>query len=194
MKRRYLAIVITVVLALSLITGGVFAILKSKTDAVANTFTEATDPVIEVEETMANNVKSDVKVDVGTPGYSVYVRAAVVATWVDADGNVLGRIPAEGTDYSVTYNTVSAVTGEKQWFKGTDGFFYYSSPVVSGSTENLINECKPLVNPEAGYHLKVEIVSQVIQALGSTDADSTPAVVDAWGVTLNSDNLITASK
>ena len=115
-------------------------------------------------------------------------------TWVDADGNVLGRIPAEGTDYSVTYNTVSAVTGEKQWFKGTDGFFYYSSPVVSGSTENLINECKPLVNPEAGYHLKVEIVSQVIQALGSTDADSTPAVVDAWGVTLNSDNLITASK
>ncbi len=199
MKRKYLAVTLIAVLAVSLIAGGVFAFLKARTDPVENSMTPATDPVISVEETMEENVKSEVCVNVGEPGYSVYVRAAVVVNWADEDGNILSVAPVEGTDYSIEYNTVDSVTAEKQWFEGADGFFYYSSPVVSGSTEALVSSCEPLQNSESGYHLRVEIVSQVIQALGSTDttadsSDSVPAVTDAWGVTLNSSGLIISSQ
>ena len=54
-----------------------------------------------VEETFKNNVKSNVQVK-NTGDAAAYLRAAVLVTWQDASGNVLGTAPVAGQDYSIT--------------------------------------------------------------------------------------------
>lgn len=184
-KRRIpLASWVLILLAgMSLMVGGVVAYLSASTGAVLNHFIPevAEDPSI--VETFEDNEKTNVKVNVGEPGYAVYVRAAVVVTWKDkVNGDVLGVMPQAGVDYTIALGD--------NWFQGSDGFYYYRSPVAydgekdsSKLTENLINSCKPKDGKTpAGYHLNVEIVAQTIQALGTTDDDNTPAVAKAWGV------------
>lgn len=195
-KRRIpLASWVLILLAgMSLMVGGVVAYLSASTGAVTNRFIPevAEDPV--VVETFEDNEKTNVKVDVGEPGYAVYIRAAVVVTWKDTrNGDVLGVMPQAGVDYTMSL-------GDK-WFLGSDGFYYYSSPVAydgeHGSTkltENLINSCKPIDGKTpAGYHLNVEIISQTIQALGTTDVGDKPAVADAWGVAVKDGKLTPAT-
>lgn len=188
------ALVLILVVVLSLTIGGVVAYLSTSTGAVINTFEadESTDPA--VVETFADDKKTDVKVDVGDPGYAVYVRASVVVTWKDAkDGNVLGVSPVEDTDYTIIYNTAD-------WFQGSDGFWYHKAMVNSDkATETLINSCTPAdgKTPE-GYGLNVEIIAQTVQALGTTDEsddgddtnDNIPAVEDAWKVVIVENGLL----
>lgn len=170
---------------MSLMVGGTVAYLSTSTEEVSNKFIadEPIDPV--VEETFKDNVKTDVKVDVGDPGYAVYVRAAVVVTWKDnINGNVLGQQPVAGTDYSITIN-------EEDWFKGSDGFYYHKEMVNSNDdTKILIKECKPKDGKTpSGYGLNVEIIAQTIQALGTTDDGNTPAVEDAWYIAVEDGEL-----
>ncbi|MBR2310755.1 MAG: hypothetical protein IKA47_09530 [Oscillospiraceae bacterium] len=164
--------------------GSVAAYLSIKTPPVENTFVaEApTDPVI--QETFTENTsleKKNVSVDVGTPGYAVYVRAAVVVTWQDDAGNVLSKAPVVGTDYSIQYNAAD-------WFQ-YDGFWYCRTMINSGNSPVLITTCQPLVSKDA-CHLNVEIVSQTIQALGTTDEGDIPAVTNAWGVKVDNGKLV----
>ena len=191
MKKRIIITVFAVIVTASLLVGVVYAVLSAKSNIATNKFTAEKDPDIAVTETFEDNVKTDVKVDVGEPGYTVYVRAKVVVTWKDDAGNVYSKIPVAGTseDYTIEYNTVATPNAEKQWFEGSDGMFYYTSP-LTGKTETLITSCEPVKPAPEGYHLSVEILTQVVQALGTTDNDDTPAVVDAWNVDLNGDGLI----
>lgn len=157
--------------------GGVVAWLSASTAPVKNTFTAdaAVNPTI--SEEFDETIKKNVKVNVGNTGYAVYVRAAVVVTWKDAEnGNVLGTVPVENTDYTIRYNTTD-------WFY-EGGFWYYRLPVnTGGTTRNLIDECVPVnVQTPVGYGLNVEIIAQTIQALGTTDDGNIPAVEDAWKV------------
>lgn len=173
---------------LSLTVGGVVAYLSASTDAVENKFVSdaSTDPA--VIETFRNNEKTNVVVDVGDPGYAVYVRAAVVVTWKDTDGNVWGEAPEAGVDYTIDLG--------EDWFLGSDGFYYYTEPVAydgeDGTTKlttNLIDSCAPVAGKApTGYTLNVEIIAQTIQALGTTDGD-VPAVTAAWGVTVEDGKL-----
>ena len=187
------ALVLILVAVLSLTIGGVVAYLSTSTGAVINTFEadESTDPA--VVETFADDKKTDVKVDVGDPGYAVYVRAAVVVTWKAENGDVLGVAPVAGTDYTIDYN-------EDKWFQGSDGFWYHKAMVNSDkATETLIDSCTPFdgKTPE-GYGLNVEIIAQTIQALGTTDEsddgddtnDNIPAVEDAWKVVIVENGLL----
>ena len=170
--------VLIILLLLGMTIGGVVAYLFMSGESVKNTFKAeaSTDPTI--LETMDSNVKTDVKVNVGNPGYAVYVRAAVVITWRDSDGNVLAQSPVADTDY-----TISMGDG---WFSH-DGFWYCKTMVKSpdgqedGISPTLINTCKALTS-KPGYHLHVEIISQTIQALGTTDEGDKPAVTEAWGI------------
>ena len=178
----------------SLGTGTVAAYLSYATKPVTNTFQVAQSVLPDVKETFDKTVKTNVSVNVGDTsfnndaGYSVYVRAAVVATWKDPDGNVLGKVPVKGTDYTIVYPD----SYNSNWFEH-GGFYYHKAPVGSkGSTKILISSCKleDGVTAPAGYSLNVEILTQTIQALGETDADNTPAVTDAWGVTVNNDGTL----
>lgn len=150
-------------------------------EPLTNTFKSAEQPTISIQEDFNEGalVKENVCVNVGNPGYTMYARAAVVVTWKDGNGNVLGVSPKEGVDYTISY-------GSDNWFE-KDGFWYCKS-AVTGTTPNLIITCT--VNnpaPDDGYHLSVEIMAQSIQAAGTVNG--TPAVTDAWGVTVANGSL-----
>lgn len=212
-KRRFLfpAWVMILTAVLSLLIGGVVAYLSDSTGEVKNTFTaeETADP--SVAESFDNDTKTDVKIEVGDPGYAVYVRAAVVVTWKDKDGQVVpagenaaGEVmgiwedadntvhftgPVEGVNYTMTIGS--------DWFKGSDGFYYHRKPVDKGQsnvTADLIVNCSPVEGKTpVGCGLNVEIVAQTIQAVGTTDADDTPAVTDAWKVNVVNGELTAAT-
>ncbi len=177
---------VTVVLTLAVISAvAVFAYLQWIAGKVENTFTPDDEGAITIEETFVGNDKENVSVDVGDPGYSVYVRAAIVVTWVNADepNKVLATPPVAGVDYEIVLNVKTTADSGEPWFKCSDGFYYYETAVASGNTGVLIESCTPLKDaPTAGYVLNVRIISQTIQALGTTDDGDVPAVKDAWGV------------
>ena len=210
MKKRIIITVFAVIVTASVLVGVVYAVLSAKSNIATNKFTAEKDPSITVDEALTTVVetdmngeplvivKKDVCIDVGNPGYTVYVRAKVVVTWKDDAGNVYSKIPTASTnenpgDYTISYNTVETPGAAKQWFEGPDGIYYYTSPVPdvsdtstepSGITQPLINICEQLKPAPEGYHLSVEILTQVVQALGTTDVGNIPAVVDAWKVDL----------
>lgn len=191
-KKVILAVFAAIVLA-AVLVGAVYAALQGKTETpVENSMSAEKDPEPTVVETWDNKVKKNVMVNVGNPGYSVYVRADIVVTWKDKDGNVYSKLPEAGKDFTIDLTTVSGTpTTLNTWFLGADGFYYYTSPVVSGNTAVLINECKVKEDtaqiPE-GYQLSVEIIAQTIQYKGTTDRDANiTAVEDAWHVTLSQD-------
>lgn len=186
-KRKIAYIVLAVLLLVLIASGSAYAYLKWS-GGVNNDFSyeSSVDPA--VSETFNNVTKSNVKVDVGNTGYSVYVRVAVVATWTNSAGQVHAKVPEAGTDYSLNLSLTA-----DGWFKGDDGYYYYAAPVESeGSTLVLITECKPLkAAPADGYKLNVDIVAQTIQSAGTTDSGNVPLVTKAWGVTVGADGNLT---
>lgn len=155
--------------------GGTAAYLIWKSSNVSNDFNSARSADPEIIETFENNVKSDVKIKVPETGYSVYVRAAIVITWKNEQGEVLSLTPVMNEDYTISIGA--------DWTKESDGFYYFDQAVNSGGeTGILIEECKPLINaPTDGYTLDVQIIAQTIQAIGSTDDNSgNNAKADAW--------------
>lgn len=177
-KQMLIAATVAMILLIALSAGTVYAYLKLTGNHVLNQFDPEQDVNPTIEETFDGNVKSDVQVNVGETGYSVYVRAMVVATWVKADGTVHATAPVAGTDYTLDWNSTD-------WFLASDGFYYHKAPIASEEkTAELIRTCAPVAGkaPDGGYTLNVKIVAQTIQALGATDLDGTPAVEDAWKV------------
>lgn len=181
-KQKWLAAVMIAVLAITATTGAVYAYLSATTDPVENTLTAAPTHTIDIEETFptgaTNPIKKNVCVDVGNPGYAVYVRAAIVVTWKKGN-DVYAYKPVQKTDDAV--GDYALELNLTDWFQGSDGFYYLRSMVNSGDTAELIKTCSQLQDgPEGGYTLHVEIIAQTIQAKGGTDADNTPAVEGAW--------------
>ncbi|MBR0157809.1 MAG: hypothetical protein IJM24_01870 [Clostridia bacterium] len=238
LNKKVLISILAVTLVAVLGVGVVFAYLSGKApQPVKNQLTAEADPTASIEEGkteigtndhFSTYDKNNVYVDISDIDYDVYVRAAVVVTWVkqnvdntgalvwDNEGepvvdrtNVHANLPVEGRDYVITYANLYSgdVDGlaDDKWTKGSDGFYYYSSPVLKkavtdddGNTVNvratlpLIASChlniedRDAIQCPEGYVLNVEIVAQTIQAIGTTDADTydagTLAVVDAWKV------------
>ena len=181
-KKPMASLLLLVLALLSASTVGTWAYLRLASDPATNTFAPAESVSPEIHETFYNNVKSNVSVNVGETGYSVYVRAQVIVTWQDSDGNVHITPPVKGTDYSVSYN-------ETDWKQNSDdGCWYYQKAVNSGEeTRVLINECRPLkAAPIAGYTLNVKIIAQTIQSAGSTDDGDVSAIQNAWNNVISS--------
>lgn len=179
MKRKKLRLFLLAGLVALLGAGGTVAYLAATPDHVVNTFTPGEVSCAVIEDISDGATKKNVKIE-NTGNIDAYIRAAVVANWVDADGNVYGKaVPAAGTDYTITCNTT-------EWTKGLDGYYYCKSPVSCDEDNNdspvLINSCvKGSTTPPTGYDLQVTILAEAIQADGET-SDDTPAVTDAWGV------------
>ena len=139
--------------------GSTLAYLATQTGQVQNTF-EPAYVTSEVNETFDNLVKSNVTIK-NTGNVSAYIRAAIVVTWKDAEGNTtLPEKPELGTDYTLTIN-------ESAWNKGDDGYYYCKQPVAS-NTESavLITECKPTKPYDDGRKLCVEVIGSAIQSEG----------------------------
>ncbi len=177
MKSRHLKYPIIAAAVLVLMVSSVLALYKKQTDTVENTFTAAVSAIPVITEEFSGSLKEDVCIRIPDEGYPVYIRCAVVVSWKDADGNLHSEIPVPDTDYLLE-------TGE-DWTLQTDGFYYYRTPVQEGETTPLIKTCKPLGDaPNAGYQLSVEILSQTMQAVGSSDDEGIPAHQDGWGIAL----------
>lgn len=178
-RGRILAIAIALIAASAIATGATLAYLWTKAPPVENTL-EPVAVSCRVNETFDGVVKSNVSVT-NTGDVKAYVRASIVATWVDANGNIYGgETPEAGVSYTVTY-------GSSDWVKGTDGYFYYLSPVNAGAdTASLLDTLSPVSEkiPE-GYTLRVQILATAIQAEPAT------AVEQYWSVIVGSDGKLT---
>ena len=173
-SKKSVALLVSLVLVLGAAVGGTIAWMFDQTEAVTNTFTVATVST-DVEEDTTGGVKSNVKIK-NTGDIPAYIRATVVVTWQDEDGNVYGKAPEERTDYRISYNTSDQADPVGKWTKAADGFWYWSKPVAAKAlTGELITRCEPVEGktPE-GYGLNVEIIGSGIQAM---PAD---AVKEAW--------------
>jgi hypothetical protein len=189
MKTKKLIIITSLVLILAMaLTGTVYAILHGASNTATNTLTPDSDNTPEVAETFENGVKYNVKFT-NTADYSVYVRAAVVVTWQNADGEVHSVRPITNKNASIADYQLD-LDSTDWFFDAESGLYYYKHPVPGGeSTTVLLNNCRQTGTAPAGYTLHVELVCQTVQAKGTTDTGNVPAVVDAWGVTLNGNDI-----
>lgn len=170
--KRSLVLVVSVLVLLLAVAGGTLAWLTAQ-DSVTNTFSPA-HVTCTVEESFNGTEKSNVQIK-NTSDIPAYIRAYIVVTWKDADDaddNVYGELPVEGTDYTMEIPT------NTDWVQGSDGYYYYTRPVAVGDTTGtLISECKlteKVVKP-VGYDLSVEIIAEAIQSVPTT------TVVGVWG-------------
>ena len=168
-KHKYLAAILIAVLLITATTGAVYAYLSASGGSVTNTLTPEQDENPSVS--ISNASTHEVTVNVGSPGYAVYVRTVIVVNWKNDAGNVLATAPA----YTVEIDS--------KWFKQGD-FYYYEAPVFSGSLSGLKVTCSESAPDD--YELHIEVISQTIQALGTTDGTNIPAVTDAWGIGIDS--------
>ena len=138
-----------------------------------------------VDETLDNNVKSDVAVK-NSGSAPAYLRVAVDIYWQDKDGARLWDEPVAGTDYAIEWGDkgdAAATNSPSSWVLASDGFYYWTSPVAPlGKTGVLI---KSVSEKKAdGKNLVVDISTQAIQ---STPDD---AVAEAWGCTVKDGVLV----
>lgn len=165
--KRSLVLVVSVLALVLAVAGGTLAWLTANSGPVTNTFTPA-QVTCEVDETFQNNVKSAVSIK-NTSNIDAYIRAYVVVTWKDAQGNVYG-MPVKDTDYNISYDLGNG------WEKGSDGYYYFTKPVgVDKTTSELIKTCAPVADKApAGYDLSVEIIAEAIQSQPTT------TVISVW--------------
>ncbi len=166
-SRKSIALLVSLFLIVGVTIGGTVAFLIDRTGPVENVFTPS-EVTTSVEETLENNIKSNVMIK-NTGDTEAWIRAAVIVTWQDKDGNVLGEKPDEATDYKLEYVLGTSGT-ENNWVKGLDGYYYYTSPVAPGEcTEELIERCEPVVVSkkvgEIDYYLTVEIIGSGVQSV-----------------------------
>ena len=173
-------LIITLVLVITIacvVAGTSLAYLYSATPQLDNRF-EPVSVTCEVVENFDGNVKSNVAIK-NTGDINAFIRATVIVTWTADDGTVYSSAPIESNDYTITY-------GSGNWVKGSDGFYYYTSPVAPGATtEILLAQIAPIAgNAPNGYTLTVHIVATAIQSEPAT------AVEYAWNASVNPDGRL----
>lgn len=155
---RPVLLVLSLILVLGLSVGGTLAFLIADTEPITNTFTPG-EVTTEIDEDFENKlVKENVCIK-NTGDVDVYIRATIVANWVDVSGNIIA--PAEENEDYTPFES------EDGWVKHSDGYYYWTEPVAPGySTGKLIDSCQPIVDakPVGADHLQMTILSQAIQA------------------------------
>ena len=158
-----------VIVLLAGAVGGTWAFLVAQSEPVQNNFTYA-HVRCTIDEKFENGVKSDVKIQ-NTGDIPAYIRARIVVTWKDANGNVSSTVPVENTDYTIAFNTTD-------WTQQEGGYWYCNTAVdATKFTPVLITECKKTGTAPKDYDLSVEILADAIQS------EPANAVKEAWGNT-----------
>ena len=172
-SKRASALLVSLVLLLCVTVGGTLAFLATKTETLNNVFTPSKVTTAVAEDITTDPAKKQaVKIE-NTGDTEAWIRATIVVNWQDANGNVYGKAPVKGTDYTMT------LTEPKDgWQLAADGFYYWSHPVASGATTGvLISEATasaPITVDGTTYYLSIEIICSGIQS--TPDA----AVLESW--------------
>lgn len=170
--RKEFVLLVSVFAMIAGVVGGTVAYLVADTEPLTNNF-DLAEVSCRVKEKFKNQIKENVKIQ-NTSNIPAYIRAKVVVTWKDEDGNVYGQAPIEETDYTIQFN-------EGVWKREGD-YWYYDEPVAPVTENNcytpvLINRCSSSGTEPEGYHLSVEILAEAIQS------EPTKAIQEAWGYT-----------
>lgn len=168
---RAAVLLLSMILLIGIAVGTTVAFLVARTEPIKSTFEYAK---VSCEVTGS---KENVQIK-NTGNTAAYIRATYVVTWRDADGKVAVSVPG-GYSYTLTENL------SNNWKKGTDGYFYYTSPVAPGnSTLDSLPTCNVTYPDNPEYTLSVEILAEAIQS------EPAEAVQQAWGATLVGGQLI----
>ena len=174
---RTAVLLIAVILLISTAVGSTVAFLATKTEPVENSFEYAN---VSCKVTQNCDTDGSIVQVKNTGTISAYIRAAVVANWMDVDGNIAASVP-EGYSYDLTCSSGS-------WVQGNDGFFYYLLPVAPGAlTEGSLLTCTVTCPETPEYTLSVEVLTEAIQ---STPAS---AVNEAWNVEVDGDGKLSVN-
>ena len=175
---RTAVLLIAIILLISTAVGSTVAFLATKTEPVENSFEYAN---VSCKVTQNCDTDGSIVQVKNTGTISAYIRAAVVANWIDVDGNIAASVP-EGDSYDLTCSSGS-------WAQGKDGFFYYLLPVAPGaSTEGNLLTCTVTCPETPEYTLSVEVLAEAIQ---STPAS---AVNEAWNVAVDGDGMLIVNR
>lgn len=175
---RTAVLLIAIILLISTAVGSTVAFLATKTEPVENSFEYAN---VSCEVTQNCDTDGSIVQVKNTGTVSAYIRAAVVANWMDKDENIAASVPKEYS-YELTCSSGS-------WVQGTDGFFYYLLPVAPGaSTEGNLLTCTVTCPGTPEYTLSVEVLTEAIQ---STPAS---AVSEAWNVKVDGDGKLSVNR
>ena len=182
-KQKWRAVILTLLAVVVIPLGAVFAYL-SATKQEGNIFSPGLETKPVFTDNVDENIIRDVKVNVGNPGYPVYVRVAIIATWRSEEGNVHWQKP--------TSDNYDMHIDETNWFyNAQDGFYYLKNMQLSGETHSLITLYYQTGSaPADGYSLHIELAAQTIQALGTTDDGDTPAVTSTWNIQVSNGLLV----
>ncbi len=174
---RTAVLLIAIILLISTAVGSTVAFLATKTEPVENSFEYAN---VSCKVTQNCDTDGSIVQVKNTGTISAYIRAAVVANWMDMDGNIAASVP-KGYSYDLTYSSGS-------WVQGKDGFFYYLLPVAPGaSTEGNLLTCTVACPENPEYTLSVEVLAEAIQ---STPAS---AVHEAWSAAVDGDGKLSVN-
>ena len=157
-----------VIVLLAGAVGGTWAFLVAQSEPVQNNFTYA-HVSCTIDEKFENGVKSDVQIQ-NTGDIPAYIRARIVVTWKDVNGNVSSTVPVKDSDYTITFN-------ETDWKQ--EGDYWYCKTAVDAKdfTPVLITKCEKTGDALDDYDLSVEILADAIQS------EPASAVMEAWGYT-----------
>ena len=165
-------ILLTVLLLLSCMgIGGTMAYLTAQTTQIVNTLEPGNVPPHILEEfdgAMKRNVR--VKNEGNT---DAFIRAAVVVSWKDENGNLAPQVPVLEEDYSIVWS-------QSGWKKL--GAYYYCLTSVAPQNETpALIEAAYQKSTREGYDLVVDILSQTIQSRGMDSQGKAPVEL-AWNV------------
>ena len=177
-KARAAAALLALTVLASAGSGATAAMLSRRSDPAVNTFSYANVDT-HVDEDFDGRVKKDVTVtNDGTT--DAFVRAAVIVTWLDADGSVASAVPA-GYGYELTMNP------DNTWLAGADGYYYYPAALAPGaSTTGSLLTCTVTYPETPEYTLSVQIVTSAIQSAPETAAE------EAWHVAVEHGRIVEA--
>ena len=162
---RAAVLLLSMILLIGIAVGTTVAFLVARTEPMKSTFEYAK---VSCEVTGS---KENVQIK-NTGNTAAYIRATYVVTWRDGNRNVAVSVP-DGYSYTLTENLGN------NWKKGTDGYFYYTSPIVPGnSTLDSLPTCNVTYPDNPEYTLSVEILAEAIQS------EPAEAVQQAWGATI----------
>ena len=201
MSKKSKMLFVSLLLIMCVIVCGAVAFIIADTEPVVNTFDPAKVSCVILEDiTTEEKVKQDVRIQ-NTGDIEAYIRAEVVATWRNADGEIYAVKPKKDVDYIVSFAEDSG------WFK-KDGYYYYENIVAPKDKDDDKDKTAILIDrfeqvegqaPE-GYYLSVEILAEAIQAKGESLTEETAGseanigkfpVELAWGVSVDANGKLT---
>ena len=137
-----------------------------------------------------DNGNGAVGIDISGIEHAVYVRAAVIVNWKSEAGEFFAENLKEGVDYIFNPGT-NTDNPQARWFKGSDGYYYYSHPVEDkDAVPELVESFRSFENDvPPGFKLAVTVSVQTIQVIGEDNDGKLPVESD-WGCTVDENGII----